>query len=196
MKFALDEQVQTAATDGTRMFFAPTFLNDFVQEEITDYSFVPPDRRYVDGDFFLPDFNEKEQYPKDILFMIDTSASMSDDMIAAAYSEIKGAIDQYDGKLEGWLGFFDAQITEPVAFQEIKELLAIRLVGGGGTDFRPIFQWVREHMDKMEIACIIILTDGYAPYPSKSVTMGIPVLWLINNEDVTPPWGKFTRITS
>ena len=31
-------------------------LNNFVQEEVCDYSFAPPDRRY-DGDFFLPDFD-------------------------------------------------------------------------------------------------------------------------------------------
>ena len=56
-------------------------LNDFVQEEITDYSFTPPDRRFDDNPFFLPDFNEKEDKVEDILFMIDTSGSMSDDMM-------------------------------------------------------------------------------------------------------------------
>ena len=37
-----------------------TLLNDFVQEEICDYSFSPPDRRFGDSDFFLPDFNDFE----------------------------------------------------------------------------------------------------------------------------------------
>ena len=31
---------------------------------------------------------------------------------------------------------------------------------------------------------IIILTDGYAPFPNEKIAMGIPVLWIINNEDV------------
>ena len=44
--------------------------------------------------------------------MIDTSGSMSDDMIAAAYSEVKGAIDQFNGKLKGCLGIFDAAIIK------------------------------------------------------------------------------------
>ena len=35
-----------------------TILNDFIQEEICDYSFSPPDRRFQDSPFFLPDFNE------------------------------------------------------------------------------------------------------------------------------------------
>ena len=67
---------------------------------------MPPDRRFDESPFFLPDFNDKDDLAEDILFMIDTSASMSDDMITAAYSKVKGAIDQFDGKLKCWLGFF------------------------------------------------------------------------------------------
>lgn len=55
-------------------------LNDFVQQEIVDYSFTPPDRRFGENPFFLPDFNDKDDLVEDILFMIDTSASMSDDI--------------------------------------------------------------------------------------------------------------------
>lgn len=35
-------------------------------------------------------------------------------------------------------------------------------------------------------ASIIILTDGYAPFPNQALAGDIPVLWLINNEDVNP----------
>jgi hypothetical protein len=44
-------------------------------------------------------------------------------------------------------------------------------------------------------ASIIILTDGYAPFPQEKLAMGIPVLWLLNNEQVEPPWGKVSRIS-
>lgn len=63
-------------------------LIDFLHEEVVDYSFMPPDRRFDDCPFFLPDFNDKDIKPENILFMIDTSASMKDDMVTAAYSEI------------------------------------------------------------------------------------------------------------
>ena len=39
-----------------------------------------------------------------------------------------------------------------------------------------------------------MLTDGYAPFPPESAANGVPVLWLINNEGVNPPWGKTARI--
>lgn len=172
-----------------------TILNDFVQEELIDYSFTPPDRRFDESPFYLPDFNDKDDITEDILFMIDTSGSMSDDMITAAYSEVKGAIDQFDGRLKGWLGFFDAAIIEPTPFSSIDEFKVIKPVGGGGTDFQIIFEYVHKHMQNKLPASIIILTDGFAPFPKESLSMGIPVLWLLNNEEVFPPWGKTSRIT-
>ncbi len=171
-----------------------TILNEFIQEEVVDYSFTPPDRRFDDGDFFLPDFNEKDDMVEDILFMIDTSGSMSDKMITAAYSEVKGAIDQFGGKLKGWLGFFDAAIIEPQPFTDADEFKVIQPAGGGGTDFQIIFEYVQQYMQDKLPASIIILTDGYAPFPKEHLAMGIPVLWLLNNENVTPPWGKIARI--
>lgn len=168
-------------------------LNEFVQEEITDYSFTPPDKRFAEGDFFLPDFNEKDEYVKNILFMIDCSGSVSDKMMTVAFSEVKGALDQYDGRLSGYLGFFDTKVKEPEPFEDVEELLAIKPAGGGGTRFDVIFTYVKNNMEEPP-AMIIVLTDGYAKYPEESIAAGIPVLWMINNEKNTPPWGKVARI--
>lgn len=172
-----------------------TILNDFIQEEVVDYSFTPPDRRFDDSPFFLPDFNGKEDRVEDILFMIDTSGSMSDDMIAAAYSEVKGAIDQFNGKLKGWLGFFEAAIIKPQPFSDENEFKIIKPAGGGGTDFQIIFEYVFHHMSDKLPASIIILSDGDAPFPQEKLAGGIPVLWLLNNEEVNPHCGKVARIT-
>jgi predicted metal-dependent peptidase len=172
-------------------------LNDFVQEEINDYSFSPPDKRFEcteENPFFLPDFNEKDDAVKDILFMIDTSGSMSDEEITAAFSEIHGAIQQFNGKLAGMLGFFDAAITPPVPFESVQDLKNIRPIGGGGTDFHIIFEYVAANMEDSLPSCVIILTDGFAPFPPEEMALGVPVLWLINNEEIDPPWGRVARI--
>ncbi len=171
-----------------------TILSEFVQEEVTDYSFTPPDRRFSEIPFFLPDFNDRDQSVCDILFMIDTSASMSDEMITAAYSEVKGALDQFGGKLAGWLGFFDAAVVPPVPFSDEEDLSLIRPKGGGGTRFDIIFSYVFQEMENHLPVSIIILTDGYAKVPPEEAAGGIPVLWLMNNDLVTPGWGKVARI--
>lgn len=169
-------------------------LIDFLHEEVVDYSFMPPDRRFDDCPFFLPDFNDKDIKPENILFMIDTSASMKDDMVTAAYSEVKGAIEQFNGKLIGMLGFFDAVVIKPVPFENEKEFEMIKAIGGGGTNFQIIFNYVKEYMTDNLPVSIIILTDGYAPFPKESEAMGIPVIWLLNNEKVNPSCGKVARI--
>ncbi len=168
-------------------------LNDFVQEEVCDYSFSPPDRRFDGSDFFLPDFNEKDFVVKKILFMVDTSASITDEMINLAYSEICGAISQYNGKFEGELGFFDVEVTDPVPFDTVNNILSIIPVGGGGTDFFAVFDYIALNRSADKPSVIIIFTDGEAYYPDESAAMGIPVLWMLNNYDVTPPWGKTVR---
>lgn len=183
------EELSTAKTDWRAV------LCEFVQEEICDYSFSPPDRRFGDSDFFLPDFNEKEESVKNLLFMIDTSGSMSDELVTEAFNEVRGALIQFNERLEGLLGFFDAVVVEPKPFSSITELEIIRPKGGGGTSFDVIFDYVENKMSEPPYA-IIIITDGYAPFPSEKRARGIPVLWIINNDDVTPPWGKVIRIPS
>ncbi len=174
-----------------------TILNDFVQEEICDYSFTPPDKRMDESPFFLPCFNEKDESAKNLLFMIDTSGSMSDEEITECYCEIYGAIQQFNGRLTGKLGFFDAVVVEPVAFEDEEEFKIIRPKGGGGTSFHIIFDYVRERLMDDPPVSIIILTDGYAPYPKQEDAMDIPVLWIINNEKAeAPKWGKVARMIS
>lgn len=169
-----------------------TLLNDFVQEEISDYSFSPPDRRMGDSPFFLPDFSEPEGRVDDVLFMVDTSGSMTDEMITDAFSEIAGAIEQFGGRLRGKLGFFDAAVYPPVPFENVEDLTAIRPKGGGGTSFYAVFSFL-EKLPEPPVS-LVILTDGYAEFPPESAAHGVPVLWIVNNEDRTPPWGKVARI--
>ena len=155
---------------------------------------MPPDRRLQDQEFFLPDFNEKEDYVQDILFMIDTSGSMSEETVTACFSEIRGAIDQFNGRLAGYLGYFDAAVVPPVEFSSVDELQVIKPVGGGGTSFACVFDYIRDEMQDRRPAAIVILTDGEAPFPEESASDGIPVLWVVTT-DKEIPWGKVTRIT-
>lgn len=171
-------------------------LNEFLSEETADYSFTPPDKRFVDFDFFLPDYNEKEYIAKDGLFMMDTSASISQEDLTLAYSEMQGAVAQFSEKLTGWLGFFDAEVQKVVPFSSVRDIVREKPVGGGGTSFHAIFDYVRNTYKNQLPAFVVIFTDGYADYPDQKDTMNIPVLWLINNTDSTPPWGKIARILS
>lgn len=109
-------------------------LREMIEEQTYDYSFSPPDRRYSDGDFYLPDYHEEDFTPRDILFWVDTSGSMDEDTLATIYAELADALVQFRGKLIGKPGFFDTDAFEPKPFSTVGELLNIVPVGGG-TDF-------------------------------------------------------------
>ena len=169
-------------------------LNEFVQEDVCDYSCSPPDKRMDDCPFFLPDFNEKCDSIKNVWFLIDTSGSIGDKEIRAAYAEIVSAIEMFDNKLEGMLSFTEVFVTDPIPFCNVDELLAIKPVGGGGNDFGEIFRYMQRNMMDNLPSSIVILTDGYDFYPPESEAMGVPVFWLINNEEAEdPPWGRWAR---
>lgn len=169
-------------------------LAEFVETVNDDYSWAPPDKRFSDFDFFMPDLTDQTEFVKNIIFYIDTSGSIGDKELTVAFSEIVGAIEQFKGKLQGKLGFFDHEAYPLYDFEDVESVLSIRPEGGGGTCFHAPFNYIAENVDSEEIAGIIILTDGYCSWPDESIAKDKPVLWLINNEQVTPPWGLHTTI--
>lgn len=170
-------------------------LRNFIEEDVCDYSFNPPDKRYDETGFYLPDYNESGEdcRVRKILFMIDTSGSVSTKEVTEAFLEIESALDQFSS-VEGWLGFFDSGVKPPVPFENKDELMQIRPVGGGGTSFYNMFRYIREEMNDDPPVSIVVFTDGYDRFPDESAAAGIPVLWVICHTDVTPPWGTVARI--
>ncbi len=168
-------------------------LRNFIEDNLFDYSLSPPDRRFNDYDFFLPDFNltETKYSAKRILFMVDTSGSISNSLLSEMLGEIRNAIKAFDGNLEGWLGFFDSEVVPPKHFSSKEEFEAIEPGGGGCTSFRCIFDYVNEHMKDEPPWKIVILTDGWAAFPDESQANSIPVLWVISDEARNPPWGAY-----
>ncbi len=170
-----------------------TLLAEFVEPEIDDYSFNPPDKRFSEFDLFLPDFNDTTESVKKILVWIDTSGSISDKELSIAYSEVVGAINQFNNKLEGYLGFFDSEAYDTVEFSSVEDVLKIKPIGGGGTCFKAPFKHVKEKFQEDEVAGIIMITDGYCTWPPSTIT-DIPTLWLVTNETQKAPWGLCTTL--
>ena len=170
-------------------------LSEFLSFEINDYSFNPPDKRYSD-DFFLPDYNDIEEVLDiNVLIEVDTSGSISKDDLTCALSEVKGLIDESNGRLKGYLGFYDSEIYDVIPLEDI-DISKVKPVGGGGTSVIDVFKnldnLTRNMDDKVD--AIIIITDGEDEFPKEEVRKNIPVLWIINNNEITPPWGIVARM--
>ena len=170
-------------------------LQEFITPEADDYGFAPPDRRFSDYDFFLPDLNDCENGSvKDGFFWVDTSGSIGNEELATFYSEIVGAMDQFKGKLAGKLGFFDSIAYEPKDFASITDVLSIRPKGGGGTEFKAPFDFMEEHGLFQNAQFIVMLTDGYCNFPPESVAKGLKVLWVITTSSIEAPWGQTVHL--
>ena len=91
-------------------------------------------------------------------------------------------------------GFFDADVSEVKPFDDEEDIIKRKPIGGGGTSVHNVFKYIADNMQNDPPISIIMLADGCAPFPDETVAKGIPVLWLLNNEEINPPWGKVARI--
>ncbi len=171
-------------------------LHDFIHaaNDGQDYMFAPYDRRFSESDFMLPCLGEIEsEAAQNIWFVVDVSASMNDNELAAVMAEIDSATEQIP-KLEGLLSFFDTIISDPIKIKGPLPQKDLTVRGGGGTSFYCIFEYLKEHMSDNLPTAIIIMTDGYADYPPESMTLGVPVLWIVTSSCTDIPWGMVTKM--
>ena len=178
------EKMPVPARDWRRL------MNSFLQEEICDYSFQPPDRRFQETGLFLPDFAPEEQAARPVLFMVDTSGSVHSAELNRVYGEICGALEQFAGQLNGWVGFFDTRSYGPFPFADEAALAALCPQGGGGTDLAAAFEPLARFLQNERPASVVVFTDGRGDFPPESAAQGIPVLWLFTEQGVQAPWGK------
>jgi predicted metal-dependent peptidase len=165
-------------------------LAEFVEYEVNDYCFSPPDRRFMHSDILLPDFSEQEDVVKNIVFAVDTSGSIQEKEFLVFLSEIVGCMNQFGGKVRGKLVYCDYEIPEGGIY-ELEDAIKSLPRGGGGTDFRPVFEWIEKELNN-DCVGLVYLTDGYGSYPNKP--SHYPVLWVLINE-YNVPFGMTTQIT-
>jgi len=171
-------------------------LNDFIRlvADHYDFSFTPADRRYSSGDVILPSFHEVEgEAVENLWILMDCSGSVDDDTVWVVLQEIKSAMEQFSS-ICAKLSHFDTKVSEPKEVRKKEDLKGIKIKGGGGTSFHCIFDYLKEFMLENLPEGIIIMTDGYAPYPREEASLGIPVLWILIDNDKDAPWGKSLHI--
>jgi predicted metal-dependent peptidase len=121
---------------------------------------------------------------------VDTSGSIGDEELKQFAGEITAISDQ--AKPEAiHVVYCDAAVNGIQEFGP-SEPVVLEAKGGGGTDFRPVFQWVEAN--GISPVCLIYLTDlccyGY-PSPPPSY----PVLWVTDSRRVAP-FGETVKITA
>ena len=154
----------------------------FRRTRISETSWRRPNRRFAHMGMYLP--TEVVEPTGVIACCVDTSGSIGGLQLESFSAEMK-AIFQFVCPEKLIVMYCDADVGRVDEFTQADDFV-IHPVGGGGTDFRPPFKWLKEH-DIVPDA-FVYLTDGYGSFPKAE--MEYPVLWAINNHDVSPPWGE------
>jgi predicted metal-dependent peptidase len=164
-----------------RVSWRAALAHYLVQTARVDYSWLRPSRR--EGDALLPSVRGAAG---DLVVAIDTSGSIGDDDIAQFVAEI----DALKGSLavRATLLACDSALAPGCPWvAEPWESLAQpdRIPGGGGTDFRPVFEWVARHGLRPD--ALVYFTDAQGAFPARAPDY--PVLWLVKGP-APVPWGR------
>lgn len=170
-------------------------ISKFVEElSRNDYTWSKPNPRYIYRGIILPSL-ESKSYSK-ILIGVDTSGSASKKDVQDMVSEVLGIIELYDEARS-------EIISLPVAYcdyvfrgyEELSIDSTPNPIGGGRTDFKPIFNWLKtDEGRELEVKAVIYLTDGYCDsFPEEP---DIPVVWCLTkrNFKFNPPFGEVTNL--
>lgn len=169
-----------------------TQLNEFVtthtQGRDDDLSLRRLDRRWLDMDMIMP--TSIAETVGEVLFLSDTSGSISDKQNAEAIGELSHLAQTVQPECVRVLWWdhmvHGEQVFNPNQFDHITTLA--KPVGGGGTCVSSCSKYVRDNNIKAD--CAIVMTDGY-------VEAGIdwqgmpPTLWIVTgNKEFNPPTGR------
>lgn len=123
-----------------------------------------------------------------VVFARDTSGSVNDKQLSAYCALITECLSETG--CSALVIDADAAIRDEIELAPGDEC-PLSAKGGGGTDFRPVFNRVDELVAMGEhIAGIVYITDLQGPAPA---TSEIPTLWLATS-DRKPPFGRAVRI--
>ena len=161
-------------------------LRDFVASTTPcDYRWTPPNRRYIASGLYLPSVERRGL--GEIVIAVDTSGSIGKCELEQFAGEIS-AISEETQPDAIRVVYCDAAVQSA---QEFRASDPVRLEpkGGGGTDFRPAFEWVAEN--DVAPVCLIYLTDLCCD--SFPETPDYPVLWVTDSRRKAP-FGETLRI--
>ena len=159
----------------------------FAQETSkNDYSWLRPNRRMMNYGITLPSLHDVGIGT--MVIVIDTSGSIQGPILNAFASETQAVREQVRPR-ETYVLYCDAEIGKVDRF-DAEDSLVFNPVGGGGTDFRPPFEWLKAR--DITPACLLYLTDMYGTFPD--APPHYPTLW-VKTTDAHAPWGEEVRIS-
>ena len=145
---------------------------------------------------------------RELVIAIDTSGSVAGDLVQAYLQKTWNIIKQQGCFAHRFVLHIiqcDSRIQEDavIASQEDfdRYIKALKIHGGGGTDFRPVFEYVnrlRCEGKLRRLKGLLYFTDGYGTYPTKAPDYKTAFVFLEKDNNAfskVPPWAMKVILT-
>jgi len=141
-------------------------------DQVSRLTLKRPDRRQL-----VPWGKRREYLPK-LIICVDTSGSVSDEMLATFFSQIH-LLSRRLAEIAVIIA--DAQVQDHFVFRKgMEERLRQAGTGRGGTDFEPAVRYINKKLRDYDGA--VYLTDGWCPEPNTRCK--VPMIWVVTeNKD-------------
>jgi predicted metal-dependent peptidase len=144
------------------------------------YSFMPPNMKYLYRGICLPSLSSDLLR---IVIAIDTSGSIDEPLLAEFLAEINAIMQSYPN-YEIDVITADAKVQSHKVFLP-GETLNYEVSGRGGTDFRPVFEYIDGYINYPTL--LLYFTDGKGTFPEQEASYD--VMWIMP-EAVDVPFGE------
>lgn len=146
-----------------------------------NYAFMPPNKKHIYRGIALPSLTSDTL---SLVVAIDTSGSIKDDILGAFIEEFKTIMQNFPSvKIE--LIIADAKVQAHYSFQG-GEKMDFALKGGGGTDYRPVFEFIDANFPMSSM--LLYFTDGEGIFPR--IPPSYEVLWALSQNKTKIPFGR------
>lgn len=155
---------------------------------LRDYTYARISRRQWGVGIDAPRFPSMVDNEIKVAIAIDTSGSMQEEELSRGLAEAQGILQAAGCKVRAIV--CDAHVHEDC---EVSNAMALRakLKGGGGTDFRPVFEALTKRSPRPDV--LVFFTDGYGPAPDEAPPFG--VIWLLIGPGNAPAtWGESIKL--
>lgn len=154
----------------------------------TDYSWVHPNRRHIAAGLYLPSCRDSEVGT--MVIGVDTSGSVSQEMLTQVAAEISSILN--DIQADCHVVYCDTKVQNTEYFAPGDSISKLDAKGGGGTDFKPVFDWIEK--ENITPSCLIYFTDLYGSFPETQPDY--PVLWIVDGRaSKKAPFGEVIEYT-
>jgi len=140
-----------------------------------DYTMMPPSKKLLYQNIYLPSSTSQTFR---LVIAIDSSGSIDEELLDTFLTEVNFIMEQTQNYVIDLL-VCDDKIHSHAIFTS-GEKLEVKLIGGGGTDFRPVFKRIEQEMDDVKL--LLYFSDLEGVFPKEVPPYSVKWITLLEKE--------------